>query len=355
MRLEVFQVTDRGGKAAGKVKAHFKDAIVHRPEEIKGGRLKGLVRNAMKGGDALVFVCAAGIAVRAVAPFLKGKETDPAVVVMDDSARFAISLLSGHLGGANALTKDIARICGAKAVISTATDIHGLPCVEDIAKKFTLAIEDVKKIKIINSAVLDNRKVYVIDAIATRAALIKKSFGKSGGNYPRRAFDFRSAFPAIPLPRSVFVCVSPFTKVNIPPRFVSRTLILRPKEFVFGTGCMKGVGLKEVEAAFNAALKRSGVAARAVRNVATIDVKRRERGLNAFVRKNGFVIEYFDKDTLNAAPAPSGVSKAALAATGAAGVAECAALVSARVKKIWLKKIKVGRVTAAMAWAPFTS
>lgn len=367
MRLEVFQITGRGAEAAAKLKVFFKDAVVHRPEVISGGRLKGISRKAMKSADALVFICAAGIAVRAVAPFLKGKEIDPAVVVMDEKARFAISLISGHLGGANALTKEIARICGAQPVISTATDVHGLPCVEDLAKEFSLAIEDVKKIKTINSAILDNRKVYVIDAIAARRAKLKKFFGKSRGNHPQgmlnlqgglnplRVFDFRGGFPAKPALQSVFVCVSPFTTVKIPARLGSRTLILRPREFVFGTGCMKGVTFEEVEAAFAAALKKSGVARRAVRNIATIDVKRRERGLNVFVRKNGFVMEYFDKDRLNAVEPPSGVSKAALAAVGAVGVAECAALVSAGVKKIWLKKIKVGRVTAAMARAPFTS
>ncbi len=349
MRLEVFQITGRGDKAAGRIKAHFKDAIVHRPEEIKGGRLKGLVKRAFKNSDALLFIGAAGIAVRAVAPYLKGKEIDPAVVVMDEKARFAISLLSGHMGGANSLAQDIARACGAQPVISTATDIHGLPCVEDIAKEFALAIEDVKKIKTINSAILDKKRVYVIDAIAARRAKIEKSLGRT------RVFDFRRGFPAKPSPRSVFVCITPFSDVNIPARFMSRTLVLRPREFVFGTGCMKGVSVGEVEAAFAAALKKSGVAAKAVRNAATIDVKRRERGFNAFTKRHGLAMEYFDKDRLNAAPPPSGVSKAALAATGAIGVAECAALVSAGVKKIWTKKLKIGRVTAAMARASFTS
>lgn len=352
MRLEVFQVTGRGAASVAKVRVSFKDAIIHRPEDIRDGRMKGLVRKAMKNGGAMLFICAAGIAVRAVAPFLKGKEIDPAIVVMDEKARFAISLLSGHMGGANSFTEDIARICGAQPVITTATDVHGLPCVEDIAKEFSLAFDerDVKKIKTINSAILDNRKVYVIDAIAARRAKGEKFFGKG------RAFDFRRGFPAKPAPSSsVFVCITPFTKVNIPARFMSRTLILRPREFVFGTGCMKGVGIEEVEAAFAAALEKSGVAARAVRNIATIDVKRSERGLVSFARRHGLAMEFFDKDRLNAVPPPSGVSKAAWAAVGAVGVAECAALVSAGVKKIWTKKLKIGRVTAAIARAPFTS
>ena len=93
------------------------------PEHLS---LADFTANAFAQADALVFVGAAGIAVRAIAPHLSSKTRDPAVVVLDETGAFAVSLLSGHLGGANALTLRLAGLCGAQPVITTATDRSGL-------------------------------------------------------------------------------------------------------------------------------------------------------------------------------------------------------------------------------------
>ena len=87
----------------------------------------------MQQGDNLVCVMAAGIVVRGIAPYLKGKDTDPAVVVVDEAGQFAISLLSGHLGGANELARRVAKVLGGTPVITTATDVHGLPALDVLA------------------------------------------------------------------------------------------------------------------------------------------------------------------------------------------------------------------------------
>ena len=85
------------------------------------------------------------------------------MVVTDELGGFVISLLSGHLGGANGLAREIASLTGGVPVITTATDVMGLPCVEDIAGRFSLEIEDVKKIKAVNSAILKGGRVIIVD------------------------------------------------------------------------------------------------------------------------------------------------------------------------------------------------
>ena len=104
--------------------------------------------------DALIFVGAVGIAVRAIAPHCKSKATDPAVVVLDECGRFAVPLLSGHLGGANALARALAEACGAIPVITTATDANGVFAVDEWAKAQGCAVLEPERIKLVSGALL---------------------------------------------------------------------------------------------------------------------------------------------------------------------------------------------------------
>ena len=99
-----------------------------------GVRLAEWTRTQFAQADALIFVGAVGIAVRAIAPHCRSKAADPAVVVLDECGRFAVPLLSGHLGGANALARALAEVCGAIPVITTATDANGVFAVDEWAK-----------------------------------------------------------------------------------------------------------------------------------------------------------------------------------------------------------------------------
>ena len=115
-------------------------------------RLSEAFREAFAQGENLVCVMAAGIVVRGIAPYLKGKDTDPAVVVVDEAGRFAVSLLSGHLGGANDLARRVAEVLGGTAVITTATDVQGLPALDVLAVAQGLTIENLAGVRPIHMA-----------------------------------------------------------------------------------------------------------------------------------------------------------------------------------------------------------
>ena len=102
----------------------------------------------------IIFIMAAGIAVRMVAPYLKSKWEDPAVVVMDDQGKNIISLLSGHWGGANELTRDLAQLLGGHRVITTASDIRGLPALDVMIKELGTDSFSKQKLKKIQSALI---------------------------------------------------------------------------------------------------------------------------------------------------------------------------------------------------------
>ena len=112
--------------------------------------------------DALLFIGATGIAVRSIAPFVADKRKDPAVVVMDEKGIFAISLLSGHIGGANELAGKLANLTGAIPVITTATDVNGRFAVDVFAKKQKLWIADMKAAKRVSADVLDEKKIGLV-------------------------------------------------------------------------------------------------------------------------------------------------------------------------------------------------
>ena len=111
--------------------------------------------------DALVFCCAAGIAVRAIAPWVKDKTTDPAVVVTDEKGLFAVPVLSGHIGGANELAVEIARVTGGTPVVTTATDVNGLFAVDVFAEKNCLYLTDMKLAKEVSAALVAGQNARV--------------------------------------------------------------------------------------------------------------------------------------------------------------------------------------------------
>ena len=123
------------------------------------GDLGGLFAKLFNSSDAIIPVMAVGIVVRSIAPYVSDKKTDPAVVVVDDLGKYAVSLLSGHLRGANRLTRIVAEAIGAIAVVTTATDLLGRKSVEEIAEERNLRIVNSESLTPVNSAIVNDRNV----------------------------------------------------------------------------------------------------------------------------------------------------------------------------------------------------
>ena len=143
MKIRIISFTDRGERLAGQLAKKLPGDAMRCARPLS---LDEWTRQGFSEADALIFIGAVGIAVRAVAPFLRNKAADPAVVVMDEAAGHVISLLSGHLGGANDLTRRIASICGADPVITTATDVEGVFAVDAWARTQGCVIPDTRNI-----------------------------------------------------------------------------------------------------------------------------------------------------------------------------------------------------------------
>lgn len=361
MNLAVFAITKNGIALAKRLSQKIDADLFVSPKNFRGS-----VRHVFTKYDGLIFIMATGIVVRTIAPFLKNKAEDPAVVVMDEKGKYVISLVSGHLGGANALTRKIAKATGAKPVITTATDVNRLPCIEDIANGFDLVIEDVKKIKAVNSAIVNRMPVAFVDDDAKRLKALR------GFVSPRvqGCKFYKSVSQALKNKIDTLVVITNRWQGTISPSPLPRgegvrgMVILRPKNLVVGIGCDRGIKLKEVESAYFSVLKKWEVSPLSVRNIASIDVKKNETGLLKFAKKYNIKIDFYSKDELADMPLPSGFSEFVMGKVGVGGVCEPAALKSAGTNlslcdlnrgKIWIKKQKIGRVTIAVAKVPFIS
>lgn len=349
MRVAVIAITRNGAQLGQRLRGGLAGAELHVSSRYAGqagavrqlfdpGDLKALTASLWKEYDGFVFIMAAGIVVRMIAPLIESKETDPAVVVMDDAGKFAISLVAGHLGGANELAERCAFISGARPVITTATDANGLPSFDLLAKEQGWVIDDLSRVKLLNRLLLDDEEIAVVDP--TGKARIWLCGRGRASFHDTIAEAMNSAARGF-----LFV-----TNRHLPPQALSdNLLILRPCNLVLGIGCNRGTPVDEIDAFVTAQLKRIFLSRKSVRMIATITLKRDEAGLTAFAERLGVPLAYFEADQLNAVACPSAPSQHALAAVGACGVAEPSAILGAGGGRLLLKKVKSENVTLAVA------
>lgn len=162
MKIAVISVTKSGEVIAEKLK-HKLDIDLYSKEWIKDFSIKEVAKKAMEEYKAIMFISSTGIAVRAIAEHIKEKDKDPAVLVIDSCSKFVISLLSGHLGGANELTLIVSEILSSTPVITTATDNLGVVAPDMIAKNNDLVIDNLKDAKEIAALLVDKKKVGFVD------------------------------------------------------------------------------------------------------------------------------------------------------------------------------------------------
>jgi len=347
MPIAIIAITRNGAKLGARLAGGLPGATLHLLRKFHGVAGKGAqpfddLRECLSGlwknGIDLVCIMASGIVVRMVAPLLDAKERDPAVVVMDDAGSFAISLLSGHLGGANELARRCAWLVGARPVITTATDANGLPSFDLLAKEQGWEIDNLAGVKTLNSLLLDNRKIAVVDPTDR----VRTWFHGTG-----KLSFFGTFAHAIKSDAQGFLFV---TNRQLPPQIrPDNLLILRPRNLVLGIGCNSSTTADEIETFVLSHLKRLFLSPRSVGAVATATAKRNEPGLIEFARRLSVPLLFFESDELNAVRVPSPSSEHALAAIGAAGVAEPAALLAAKNDRLLLKKVKSENVTLAVA------
>ncbi|MCI7768639.1 MAG: cobalt-precorrin 5A hydrolase [Oscillospiraceae bacterium] len=279
MNIALICLTEKGGEIAVKIKSRFSDSHIFcfYKYPVSGGEdfdsVGELAKKLWEAYDGLVFICACGIAVRALAPLISSKLTDPAVIVVDDCGRFAVSLLSGHIGGGNELAKVIGNIIGAVPVITTATDGRGRFSPDMFAKANGLAIGDMEAAKLIAAASLGGQKIGLYSDYLCR-------------NIPAELIGDNDRFG---------ICISS----DITKKPFDVTLNLIPKNLVVGAGCRKDISPEVLCAHILKCLEDNGLSVSGVRFLATVDIKKNEPAMLAFSEKFGIETRCFSAEELN--------------------------------------------------------
>ena len=310
--------------------------------------------------DAIIFVGATGIAVRAIAPFIHGKAVDPAVLVIDEAGRYVISLLSGHLGGANALARTAASLIEAKPIITTATDAESAFAVDTFAKENGFLLTDRRKAKEVSAKVLRGEKLRIYSDIPMER-LVQRPARHEAELVPAQNIDHADIIISY---RTRIL--KPASEPNVDDRPVKASETQHPLEKMsqgiglrliakrvhVGLGARKGVTQAEVAAAVATCLEDAGIDPRAVVDLVSIDLKKQEAGILAYSYERGVPFVTYTAEELRTVEGAFAGSNFVQSVTGVANVCERAAAFAAGRSghaEVLVHKTIHGNVTTAVA------
>ncbi len=274
-----------------KVSTHFKSAAE-------------FTKKAFENAEAIIYIGAVGIAVRSIAPYIKTKTKDPAVIVVDELGKFVIPILSGHIGGANDLAKLIASSLNSVPVITTATDINDKLAIDSWAVKHNFYILNPEAIKYIASDILEDKPI----ALNTEL---------SGAYITKQLSDLKTLYPN-------FICQNPenndikvdeelsevkslsavkIASSNKLPKKMDdrRTLYLIPKTIFVGMGCRKDKDILEVETFLLEILENYNISLEEVNSISSIDLKKEEAAFKHLHNKYKLKLNFYDAESLEKA------------------------------------------------------
>lgn len=329
--------------------------------------MKDEISSWWKSYDRILFIMATGIVVRMIAPYIEHKSKDPAILVMDEQATFCISLLSGHLGGANEWTREVATMTGATPVITTATDVNDIPAPDVLARKLHLTVEDFTELIHVNAALVAKEEViYYVD----------KDLGE---DYQKAVADHKVKYEVLPMgipssssealiteegntstvaiSQDIAVLQRSAPKVVITDKLITvgpNTLILRPKTMTMGIGCRRDTPKEMILHAIDDSLKNLGRSPKSVLSAASVIVKADEVGLLEAIAEKHWPIHFYKQEEMAKVIDTLHITESNFVKNtiGVGNVCETTALLRAKSQTLLQTKTIYPRVTVAIAQVP---
>lgn len=309
------------------------------PDSISGSHVQWTERQ-FQDAEAIIFIGACGIAVRSIAPYVRSKKKDPAVLVIDECGRFAISLLSGHLGGANELTVTAAEILSAQPVVTTATDLHGRFAVDMFAKKNGCSIFCMTAAKEVSAVLLAGRQAGFYSEFPWDGDLPEGLVPCDETGAPSE-----EGLAGADLPLSCGVAVT----VHSGCRPFPSTVQVVPRCVTLGMGCRRDKDAEGILKSAEACISGNGIFPEAVANIASIDLKKDEKGLIALAEEWELPFETYSERELSALVGDFTPSSFVRSVTGVENVCERSAVLGSGQGTLIQRKTGRDGVTTALA------
>ena len=344
MKVSIFTLNAESLEVAEKIAncSRYRSKIFQGKEGY--GSLGELVASIYEDYDGLVFIMATGIVVRIIAPLLKNKALDPAILVIDPQGTFVISLLAGHLGGANRLTKEIAKILKAQPVITTATDVLGKKSLEDWAQYHGLGIKNIQGLVKINGALVKDENITIYSELNPQYF----------ADYPLGEKERIQFLPLKELEKGKNknrpqTCVGISRAGGLEDK-VDLELIIR--NLVVGIGCRRDTPQEKLQEFLEEVFLEAGLSLANIKKFVSIDIKKEEKGLIGLVRSLRLPIEFFTPKQLASVfleHPDLNYSKFVQKTIGVGGVCEPAALLGSKQGTLIVKKKAREGMTIAIA------
>ena len=334
MKIAIVSVSDKGQKLALNLKEKLdSDSKIIRCD-LFHKNVKKYLKIAFFEYDAVIAIMASGILIRTIAPYIESKVTDPAILNIDDNGKFVISTLSGHLGGANALTNKIANLINAVPVITTSTDVNRKLGIDVLSKDLYLSIDNTNEILFFNKAILEGREI---------------AFTLN----PNKNYDYLTDYLNN---NTLEIVLSINYSSNVNPDEIhvnldEHKIVLKEKKIVVGIGCRRGKEYEKILEAFEKSLNDLNIHKSRVNMLSSAEIKKDEKGILELSEKLEIPVNFVDLEKLKLFESKD-IQKSEFVKSkfGIYGVCEPSALITAGFdSKLIYKKTSYDGVTVAIA------
>ena len=321
-KTAVLAITKNGIKIGEELKRIFPDWSIFAPLKLSNENTEIVwysepttdkIVELFKNNNALICLFSLGAVIRLIAPHLKGKKTDPAVIVIDDKANFVISVLSGHIGGANELTEEIAEKLGALPVITTAADVNKTIAVDLVGREFNWKIDDDSTVTKISAHMVNEEPIGILQEAG------EKNWYK---NLPKNVLIYEKMDDLKKSNSKAHLIIS--DKI-IDDEISNESVIYRPPSLVIGIGLHWDTTKETIREGIDHCLEKFKLSSKSIAKLVSIKKPQDVQGLIDLGEEMGIPVEYVNREDLAEISAPN-PSETVKAFEGTASVSEAAAI-----------------------------